>query len=157
MNSSINGRTKGASFERNIAKQLTTWSGQPFDRVFRSGGGIAKGDIAPAYGSWPFVAELKNRESWNHSDLWKGKGATWKWWDKVQEEANNANKHPMLILKKNRHDSLVCITLQSLKSLPNFTDLATYPISSFMVVNEIIIMSLDSFLWANDGTKIVTP
>ena len=106
----VNGRNKGAGFERKIAKDLTEWSGKTFERVFRSGGGAAKGDIAPAYHSWPFVAELKNRESWNHHELFNNKGNIWKWWKKVCEEARDADKYPLLIIKKNRHPALVILT-----------------------------------------------
>ena len=105
----VNGRNKGAGFERKIAKSLTEWSGKTFDRVFRSGGGAAKGDIAPAYHSWPFVAELKNRESWGHHDLFNNKGNIWKWWSKVCQEAADAKKYPLLIIKRNRHPALVIL------------------------------------------------
>ena len=113
----VNGRNKGAGFERKIAKSLTEWSGKTFDRVFRSGGGAAKGDIAPAYHSWPFVAELKNRESWGHHELFNNKGNIWKWWSKVCEEAEDAAKYPLLIIKRNRHQALVILNRADCLSL----------------------------------------
>lgn len=113
----VNGRNKGAGFERKIAKSLTEWSGKTFDRVFRSGGGAAKGDIAPAYHSWPFVAELKNRESWGHHELFNNKGTIWKWWSKVCEEAADAKKYPLLIIKRNRHPALVILSRSDCLSL----------------------------------------
>ena len=146
-----NGRRKGAEYERKMSKVLTLWSGVPFDRVFRSGGGKNKGDIGPAYGMWDFVLEIKNRESWNHSNFWERKGPIWMWWDKVSSEAGDANKVPLLILKKNHRDALIMFPPSFLRKVLSDDFSAPY-----IVGKDFAVTTLDAFLSNLDPKKVIS-
>lgn len=147
-----NGRRKGAGYERKVAKILSQWSKVPFDRVFRSGGGKNKGDIGPAYGMWDFVLEIKNRESWSHSNFWDRKGPIWGWWDKVSNESSDANKLPLLILKKNHKSPLIMMkpeTFNFIKGKKQFP--GTYILST-----DFVVITLEDFLNNLDPKKVIS-
>jgi len=107
-------RQKGARFEVEVAKQFTEWTGMNVRRTPRSGayGGenwkSLTGDLMFDH-DWPYVVELKNRESWKLEDVFAGKGEVWEWWTKLREEATVAKKKPMLIIKKNRVEPMVML------------------------------------------------
>lgn len=106
----VNGRNKGASFERQIAKQLTSWSGMEFNRTPSSGGlhwkqnSSVSGDIvAPDTISFPFSIELKKQEvPWDFDFLLKGTSVIWSFWEQCEKDASSQGKTPLLIFGKNR-------------------------------------------------------
>ena len=103
----LNSKQKGNRYEKNVADFFEEVSGVPFSRTFASGGQNQKGDIVPVGYDWPFVVEIKNRESWSVEHFWTLKGPVWDWWKKLQSEAKLVQKKPMLVLKKNRFPALV--------------------------------------------------
>lgn len=102
-------RDKGARFERSLAKDFSKWTGILWDRTFRSGGGDVKGDIAPVDSGTHFCVEIKNRESWRHSDLFNVQGEIFNWWDKLIEDAQHNQQLPLLVFKRNRHKALALL------------------------------------------------
>lgn len=109
-------RNKGASFEREISKQFSEWLGCKVRRTPMSG----------AYGSeWhlggdlmfdidvPWYVELKNRESWRLEQLFSAnpKGPVLKWLESTWREAEQAEKVPMVIFKRNRVEAYVALPL----------------------------------------------
>lgn len=101
-------KAKGNRYEKQIEKYLEEATGFKFSRSFASGGQKQKGDVicvTPGV-TWPFVMEVKHRESWQMDQLWKKTGEIWKWWDKVKLEASSVGKFPLLFIKKNRRTEL---------------------------------------------------
>lgn len=113
----INGREKGGRFEREIAKVFSEWTGEVWDRVFRSGGGKAKGDITPVNAGSRFCIELKRRECFSIDLLWQGKGEALEWWIKLKKEAREGKQMPMLIAKRNRSPTVVILDSKGWKHL----------------------------------------
>lgn len=108
-NKPIDGKEKGSRFEREICADFSRWTGVPWDRTFRSGGGKVKGDIAPVNGSSIFCVELKRREKWSLEDFWYRKGEAWNWWTKLCKEAREGDQHPLLIAKRSRKEAVAVL------------------------------------------------
>lgn len=111
----INSRSKGATFERLIASQLSKWCGFACKRTPSSGGWAKTGDITPRdpkhMVDFPFCLELKKRECWDFSMVMgaaKLDGVIGKWWQQCKRDAALAKKTPMLIFTKNR-DEVYCL------------------------------------------------
>ena len=127
------GHAKGAGFEREIAKKLSTWmtNGERDDLLWRTAmsGGRATlqrrrgkknisqvGDLAaidPA-GNWltdRFVVELKHVRSLDLASGWvKGQGKFAAFWCKLCSEAFHAEREPLLIARENRFPTLLITT-----------------------------------------------
>lgn len=122
-------RTKGANFERQIAKQMSEWlqfkvSRTPSSGAYgtREGWSSLSGDLMFAQ-DFPFYCELKCRESWALDDVLSGKGEFWDWWGTTFADARKHGKRPMLIAKRNRHPAYAFVeygdTLNNqMRSLP---------------------------------------
>ena len=111
-----NGRKKGASYERLIAKELTAWSGVELRRTPMSGGWAKTGDITPKAPEdmveWIFNIELKKHQGWHLEDLVKGtnKGKMLTWWNQCKADCAKSKKvkrTPILIFSKNQDASYV--------------------------------------------------
>lgn len=105
----INGKQKGAKFERDIAKLLSEWWGEDFNRVPMSGGldwqkdNRVTGDIVPPPDSdFPYTVECKKREGWDFEQVIKGTGEVADWWKQCTNDAKKVDKIPLLIFSKNR-------------------------------------------------------
>lgn len=105
-----NGRNKGNTFERAIAKQITDWVGVPFSRVPLSGGWNQTGDITPKKPEdmvkWKFGVECKNQEAWTIPMLFKFKDFRTMpkkvkgWWKQCADDAKKSKRTPLLIFTK---------------------------------------------------------
>ena len=109
----INGRRKGHSFERDQAKAWGNWWGDVklFARTPVSGGWKIAGDIACTDNDFPFVLEMKKRESWNFGMLWSADCEIYKWLHQVVSDKTKkapAWKIPMVVFTKN-HDDIYCM------------------------------------------------
>ena len=130
------GKNKGSSFERDICRKLTKFvTGSEKPEIFwRSASSGAKatqdaksgvkghmgGDIVSvqdSQGMWlteKFSIECKSYADFFFDHLFTpGKGQIWKWWDQCRRDADDANKRPMLIFKKNRSPIYVMLAQNS--------------------------------------------
>lgn len=107
----INGREKGAKFERTTAKDVSEWWDGDFHRTPGSGGlhwkkdNRVTGDITPGEKeskTFPFSIECKKVEDWNFEQIIKGVGIVPDWWSQCVRDAESVGKIPLLIFTKNR-------------------------------------------------------
>ncbi len=104
----VHGRNKGSKFERDIAKQVSAWSGMLFSRTPGSGSWAKTGDITPKNPKhmvkFPFSLELKNQKGFRTSALAQTAGTkkipAWLagWWKQCQGDARKAKKIPLLVM-----------------------------------------------------------
>ena len=147
-------KTKGASFERRIAKSLGDWWEVKFYRTPQSGGSHLKegyelaGDIATPAQDFRFHVECKNQESWSlHGLMTSPKSAVWKWWEQTLSDCPK-DREPLLIFTKNHLPSftlmygelLDMVICDYLSSEGKFED------RSRITVGDVSIITLDSFL-----------
>ena len=115
----VNSKVKGDTYERKIAKKLTEWTGLKFERVPASGGlhwredNRVYGDVVTNDPDFPFVIELKNRESWKMDSLINGSKEVEKWWKQVTADAEATGKEPMVIFSRNRQPDYIMIKTES--------------------------------------------
>lgn len=91
----VNGRNKGASFEREVAKMLFDELGVSFKRDLEQYRAGDHGDLIPDDDAFPFTLELKR-----YADGPVGGVASW--WDQVCRAAKREQKLPALIYKYDR-------------------------------------------------------
>lgn len=108
MGKGINSRNKGSEYERKVAKSLSKWWGEPFQRTPMSGGLHWKNDnrvagdiVTPNDSKFPFTIECKKRENWTIEQLIKETGDIEKWWGQVLNDCERSRMKPMLIFSKN--------------------------------------------------------
>ena len=102
----VNGRNKGAAYERAIAQQLFDELGISFKRdleQYRTGG---HADLIPDNEYFPFTLELKR---YRDGPI----GGSPSWWQQVEVAAERENKLPCLIYKYDRKPDRVVIPLAS--------------------------------------------
>lgn len=113
-----NSKRKGNSYELKIAKKMTEWTGLKFERVPASGGlhwaadNRVYGDIVCNVPDFPFVIEVKCRESWNMDSLINGSKEVEKWWKQVTADAEATGKQPMVIFTRNRQPDYVMLKVR---------------------------------------------
>lgn len=122
----VKGRSKGATFEREIARQVTAWTGTEFKRTPMSGGWAKTGDITPkdpkAMVDWPFNMELKNQESWTIPMLFKVSDTVEAkkmqgWWKQCTDDATKAKKIPLLLMTKKNEPVFLMMRTTEFKRL----------------------------------------
>lgn len=101
-------KTKGADYERKIAKKLSEWWGGTFSRVPASGGlhwgsdqRVAGDIIPPPEARFPFVIECKKREGWLIDHILLDNGQPRTWWEQVVTDARRVKLIPLLMFSKN--------------------------------------------------------
>ena len=131
----VNGKQKGAGFEREICKKLSLWitKGEKVDCFWRSAmsGGratVAKGAVRQA-GDITAVApeghaltdvlyiECKNYKDVDLDCLVKGKGTLLTFWKTAQKEAAKYNRIPTLIFKRNHWPIMFCTSREGIRLL----------------------------------------
>jgi len=91
----VNGRNKGASFERQLAYELELELGISFKRDLEQYRESEHGDLIPSDESFPFLIEAKRYS--------KGAvGGAVAWWDQADAAAKRADKLPCLVYKYDR-------------------------------------------------------
>ena len=143
-------RNKGASFERAISKQFSNWLGCNVRRTPMSG----------AYGSeWhlggdlmfdidvPWYVELKNRESWRLEQLFAAKqcGPVLDWLSSTWEEAEQAEKVPIVVFTRNRVETYVAVPLFHLERDLLVHDACRLPVVMFLP-EMWVVTPLDCFM-----------
>lgn len=103
----VNGRNKGASFEREVAKMLFDELGIGFKRDLEQYRAGDHGDLIPDDDAFPFVLELKR-----YADGPIGGQPVW--WNQVVKAAARENKLPCLIYKYDRKPIRCVIPLDAL-------------------------------------------
>lgn len=133
------GKSKGASFERQISKDLSLWvsNGKNQDVFWRSAMSGGRTTVAMKKGNKlsaqagdlssihrlghslidVFVIECKAYKSLNFESMIKGKGHLLDFWKKVREEAVTHDKLPMLVGKQNNHPIIACLCREGIKRL----------------------------------------
>ena len=101
----VNSRTKGSSFERQLANDLQLELNISFKRDLEQYRSADRGDILIDDNSFPYVIECKRykKGSWSQS-----------WWDQVDKAAKAANKEPVLVYKFDRQPIRVVMRLEHL-------------------------------------------
>ena len=111
----VNSRTKGASFEREVAKLLLLELGITFKRDLRQYQEADHGDLIPDDPAFPFELELKR---YAHGPI----SGTDNWWKQVTTAANKTGKRPALIYKYDRQPVRVVVELQGIRCNISFED-----------------------------------
>ena len=96
----VNGRNKGASFEREVGKLLEDELGISFKRDLEQYRAADHGDLLASDPDFPFVIECKRYAS--------GTGCKPAWWQQAQAAANAVGKMPCVIYKYDRRE-LRCV------------------------------------------------
>ena len=140
-------RSKGANFERAVAKKMQKWwgNGSVWKRTPMSGGSVLKegfdlaGDLACNAKDMPFHFELKNsptKFAGLSQLLTAEKCAVWEWWKQAQEDCP---QHRTPILVFNRPDEpTYCMTYNNIMLL--------HCRIRFLVFGEYSIFTLDDLL-----------
>lgn len=108
-------RTKGAAFEREVAKLLLLELGISFKRDLRQYQTSGHGDLIPSDPAFPFELELKRYATGPIS-------GTDNWWKQVATAANKAGKRPALVYKYDRQPIRVVVELQGIRANISFED-----------------------------------
>lgn len=111
----VNSRTKGATFERSIARALFDELGLEFKRDLRQYQQAEYGDLVTDDPSWPYCLELKRYKDGPIGGLSV-------WWDQVEKAAQRAGQLPVLIYKYDRAPIRVVLTLMDVKADVSFED-----------------------------------
>ena len=91
----VNSRTKGSSFELQLARELQLELGISFKRDLEQYRESEHGDLIPSDESFPFLIEAKRYS--------KGAvGGSAAWWDQADAAAKRADKLPCLVYKYDR-------------------------------------------------------
>ncbi|MDE2099190.1 MAG: hypothetical protein KGL39_18190 [Patescibacteria group bacterium] len=113
----VNGRAKGKRGEREVARLLEEYWGRlepgcKFKSTPLSGGWSSpdvreafktSGDLVTTAKLFPYVVEVKLRESWSLKNLVEGKPCpVWGWWEQAIKAAKEQKGIPMLWFRKNR-------------------------------------------------------
>lgn len=137
----VNGRQKGATAERKLAKLFSAWWGSEFTRTPMSGGFAtarfredwnAQGDLVTPDKGFPFCVESKKVEGWTLEQLLtSNKTLVHKWWEQTVRESGS-NLTPLLVFTKNRAPLYAMITHEEaefgdlIKHLERHTSLAYF-------------------------------
>ena len=105
----VNGRNKGASFEREVAKMLLDELGIGFKRDLEQYRAGEHGDLIPDDPAFPFTLELKR-----YADGPMG-GQT-AWWEQTCVAAKREGKTPCLIYKYDRKPIRAVVPMDALTS-----------------------------------------
>ena len=114
----INSRTKGKSFEQEVARDLRAWLGDGWtvernqtDRQRGATGTAGEFSIKAPAGAEPFpwCIECKARADWNEGQLWRVPvaGQVREYWRQAVRQAAAVGLRPLLIAKRDRGEVLV--------------------------------------------------
>lgn len=103
MKQPINSRAKGASFEREIARELELLTGIRFTRNLEQVRAVDHCDLLPDDPEWPFSLELKRYAA--------GTGCKPAWWEQAKRAAAKTGKTPCVVYKYDRREVRACIPL----------------------------------------------
>ena len=109
-------KSKGAAFERKVAKLFSDAYEMDFRRTPLSGGWakdaeVAAGDlVCLGDDSFPYIVECKKQEGWSFESLFTPDHAWFDcWWEQAVEECPNS-KEPLLVFSRNYMPILVAMS-----------------------------------------------
>ena len=111
----VNHRRIGAQFEREVAKLISSWWGEPFRRTPLSGGwatSVSPGDIMSTKkegSDFPFSVECKRSKQfsvWTVFHQILEESPMYKWWGQISVAALKVKRVPLLLIKSPRHEVL---------------------------------------------------
>ena len=105
----VNGRAKGATWERKLAKMLEAELGIRFERNLEQYRSADGGDLIPDNDAFPFSIEAKHYAS--------GVGCKAAWWEQSQKAAVAAGKLPCVIYKYDRRETRCVVSLDAIARL----------------------------------------
>ena len=112
----MNTRTKGNDFELLIATSLKNWWNAEFRRTPLSGGwsAMAPGDIIVPE-DFPWCIECKHSKEFRVEHILRPSLLSYlkKWWEQASNEAVEAKKEPLLVVRGERTPILCCTTMTS--------------------------------------------
>lgn len=140
---SKNSKQKGNRYELKIAKEISKWWGADFHRVPASGGlgwgqdmRVAGDIVAPPNVPFPFVLELKNRETgnWTLESIMLNIHDIKHWWQQVVNDSRRVERVPCLIFTRNRAKDFIMIPYYE----DTYNDLVEegYPVQRTVVTYE---------------------
>lgn len=104
----INSKDKGNRNELALAKQLSSWTGEQFNRVPSSGGlrwqdaSLIAGDVvAPVRSSFPFSVETKHLKSLHVTKNLRANSEVFTIWEQARSDANRVHRLPLAFIRKN--------------------------------------------------------
>lgn len=114
----VNGKQKGATFERTIAKMFADAMGVKLRRTPMSGGWShgnpeTAGDLVCIDGEFPFCVECKCEEGWKLESLFTG---SHRWFDNYWAQLTRecpAGKEPVLVFNRARQPILAALRRDS--------------------------------------------
>lgn len=150
----LKSRNKGSKWERDLKKLLEDFTGVTWERVRGSGAFERKGDIYPAYHSFPFLIEAKHTEDWDLYDIFSGVGPIINdWWPKIKDESYSVERLPMLICKRNYKAPI--LILDSKGAALMFRSVKTPAVSAHRAQDDINAYLLEEVIKPNLGKKLV--
>lgn len=103
---SAHSRTKGAAFERSVAKDLFLLTGITFRRNLTQYQQCERDDLTPDNPAWPFSCELKRRAT--------GINCLAAWKAQAEAAARKVGKHPAVIFRFDRQATRCAIPLSAI-------------------------------------------
>lgn len=104
----VNGRNKGATYERHTALALELELGIGFKRNLEQSREAHHADLIPDDPDFPFVIECKRYKDGNFQAAW---------WDQVTKAADVAGKLPCVIFKFDRRDTQVAVDWKAIAAM----------------------------------------
>ncbi len=102
----INSRNKGATFERDIARELELLTGISFKRNLEQSRAVDHCDLIASDPAFPFSLELKRYAA--------GVGCKPAWWAQAKRAAAKTGKSPCVVYKYDRRETRVCLPIEVL-------------------------------------------
>lgn len=105
----VNARSKGAKWERDLAKILFLELGISFSRNLEQYRTAEGGDLIPDDENFPFSIEAKHYAT--------GRGCKKEWWAQSEKAAIAANKIPCVIYKYDRYPPRAVVSLEAIAKM----------------------------------------
>ena len=143
----VNGRSKGAGFERTVAKLILEAAGKPFGkkdcyRTPMSGGHPFAGESDLVISKklqrlFPFCVECKFYKNWEPAMLLSGTGGTMKWVEQVTFSAkkDKFKRQPLLVIKANRRPIMAATRFYSITDWDSAMSFSNVPSLVFTAPN----------------------
>lgn len=120
-------RSKGSRFERQIAADISLWTGVKFTRTPMSGGWSKTGDVTPKdpkhMVKFPFNIECKNQKIFNTNIIIKMvesgsmPKSIKKWWFQCIGDARKSSRIPLLIMSDSNQPVWLMMTRKHFKRM----------------------------------------